>query len=68
MKLNYKYLLIALLVFFLLSRVQENFAATSPATLMQLTASGAQDVYLTGGDSRPAEPMLAYQGNIQKSF
>jgi len=25
---------------------------------MQLVASGAQDIYLTGGDGRPAEPVL----------
>lgn len=58
MKFNYKYILFALLILFFFSKLKENFAATSPGTLMQLVASGAQDIYLTGGDGRPAEPVL----------
>lgn len=56
-KLNYQYILIAILIFFLFVKVKENFAATSPATLMQLVATGAQDIYLTGSDGRPAQPV-----------
>ena len=65
MKLNLKYLLLALGLMLIFLKTREHFASSSPGALIQLVASGAQDVYLTGGDERPAEPMLANQ-NIQK--
>ena len=68
MKLNYKYILLALLAFFLLfkmSKIEENFASSSPGALMQLMAYGAQDIYLTGSDGRPAQPMMANQSGVQ---
>lgn len=69
MNLKYKYLILALFLLILsifFYKVKENFAATSPATLMQLRASGAQDIYLTGSSEKPAQPILTNQSIIQK--
>ena len=71
MKLNYKYIFICLVIGYFIFRAKDHleyFASTSPGTLMQLVAYGAQDIYLTGGDSRPAEPILADQSKIQKTI
>lgn len=39
------FLLLLLLIYI---KSQENFAAASPGSLIQLVAKGAQDIYLTG--------------------
>ena len=65
MKLNYKYIFLALLVCYLLFKTKEGFASSSPGALMQLMANGAQDIYLTGSDGRPAQPMMANQSGVQ---
>ena len=65
MKLKLQYIILLLLVTMVLLKFRESFAATSPGTLLQLTAYGAQDIYLTGGDRRPAMPFEPHY-NIQK--
>lgn len=60
MKFNYKYIFLAILIFFFFFKVKENFASSSPGALIQLVASGAQDVYLTSSDNgKPAVPVMA---------
>ncbi len=56
MKFKFKYIILLVLVMMVLLKFKESFAATSPATLLQLVAYGAQDIYLTGSDGRPAIP------------
>lgn len=65
MKFTLKYYIIAFVIIILCIKLQENFASTSPGTLMQLVATGAQDIYLTGSNGLPPQPVLTNQNNIR---